>query len=168
MYLFRNLQEFYAVIRKNTIIAIDYVTEKMLEELNLQMVSKKIGLHNSVYQNTGEFYSAWKSEMATRVGQYFMASVRYDGDSLSLDPDNFIHGSNFYDVDDVRDILPYLIFGGNSGDLFGEGYWTKNRDAWSPTITRMNRSFGKWIVEGFAMSGFSVKQDKVFFVSNID
>ena len=77
--------------------------------------------------------------------------------------------STVIDIQKPETIVPkYNNTQTGNGDLFGEGYWTKNRDAWSPTIVRMNRSFGKWIVEGFAMSGFSVKQDKVFFVSNID
>lgn len=169
MYLFKNLDEFYAVVQKHAVTAIDYVTEKMLQELNLQMASKKIGLNNnSSYTPTGEFYSAWKSDIATRLGQYFTSSVRYDGDSLSLDPDNFVHGSNCYEIDDVRDILPWIIFGGNSGDLFGKGFWTQSRDAWTPTISRMNKSFGKWIVEGFKYSNFYIKPDKILIISEIE
>lgn len=170
MALFKNLTEFYSLIHFATVGTIDYVSDKILEELNIQMVQKKIGLHNSFYQSTGDFYSAWKADITSRLGEYFQTSIRFDGDSMSLDPDNFVHGSNFYDVDDVRDIMPYIVFGGQSGGLFGDGYWRDNRDAWSPTISRLNKSFNKWIIEGFRANGFSVKADNTitYFIEDID
>ena len=166
MATFKNLEEFYAIIGNPTNKAIDYVVDKILTELNLQMVNKKIGLNeNAFYSPTGEFYNAWRADITTRVGQYFKTSVSFHGDELSVDPDNFVHGSNFYGIDDVRDIMPYIIFGGNSGDLFGKGFWTKRRDAWSPTISRLNRSFSRWIVEGFSSAGFQVKSGNVFSIT---
>lgn len=169
MYLFKNLSEFYACIHNPTVIAVDYVVDKIMDELEIQMVNKRIGLNsNSFYTPTGDFYRAWKSEITTRVGQYFTNKVKFDGDSMTLDPNNFIHGSNYYDVNDVRDIMPDIIFGGQSGDLFGEGFWTHGRDAWSPTISRINKSFGKWIIEGFKYAGFTVKKDTTSIIMDID
>ena len=170
MGMFKNLNEFYVLINSCTTRTIAYVVDKIFDELNVQMINKRIGLHDSYYQPTGDFYSAWKADVASRVGEFFQTSIRFDGDSMTLDPDNFVHGSRYYETEDVRDMMPYLIFGGNSGGLFGDGYWTKNRDAWSRTISRIDRSFNKWIVEGFKINGFSVKLSNpiVYVIENID
>ena len=167
---FKNLSEFYNLIDKATIKTIDYVTDRLVSELNANMIEKGIGLHDSFYSQTGDFYTAWKTEIASRVGEYFSSSLRFDGDSMRLDPDNFTHGSNYYDINDVRDIMPYIIFGGMAGDLFGAGYWTRKRDAWSPTMSRMDRSFGKWLKEGFAQNGFDIKiyNPVVYVVEEVD
>ena len=170
MALFKNLSEFYSLIHFATIGTIDYVSDKILQELNIQMVQKKIGLHNSFYQSTGDFYSAWKADIVSRLGDYFQTTIKFDGDSMSLDPENFVHGSSFYEIDDVRDIMPYIVFGGQSGILFGEGYWRSNRDAWSPTISRLDKSFNKWIIEGFKTNGFSIKAENTiaYIIEDID
>lgn len=166
---FRNLNELIMLIDKPTIVAIEYVTDKIIEELQMQISSKGIGLgNNSFYTSTGEFYDAWKAEIATRIGNYFQSVVYFASDTLTNKPDEFIHGSNYYGDSDVRDMMPYIIFGGNSGDLFGNGFWQSARDAWSPTISRLNRSFNKWIIEGFKISGLTISANTISVVRDID
>lgn len=155
---FRNLEEFIMQMIDPTELAIDYVCDKILDELNIQMVSKGIGTHsNQFYDNTGEFYEAWKQGLNQRIGNFIKGSVYYDENEVHANPSTFTHGSYFWSGgDDVSDILPDLIFGGKSGDIFGTGFWTDERDAWTPTINRLNKSFGKWLKEGFKKSGFII------------
>lgn len=57
--------------------------------------------------------------------------VEHEPDMMSNEPDRFIHGSYFWDLTDVRFLLPYIINEGLSGDLFGEGFWTNPRPYWT-------------------------------------
>ena len=117
---FSNLNELVTVFHNPITVAIDYVTNKIIEELQMQMTSMKIGLNsNSFYTPTGEFYEAWKQGIVKNLGSLFSSEVYYDPSNMSVDPENFIHGSNYYYTDDVRDILPYIIFQGNAGHIFG-------------------------------------------------
>ena len=152
---FHNLSELAVIMEAPSKIAIEYVTDKIIDELNIQIATQKIGLNsNSFYEPTGEFYSAWKSEINSRLGEYMSGQVGFDYSTLSLDMDNFTHGSNY--GGDVREFMPDIIFGGRSGGLFGEGFWTQERDAWTPTVEKINASFSMWLREGFAKAGFSI------------
>lgn len=154
---FRNLHEFYKLMVEPTNTAIDYVCDKILTELEVQLVNQGIGTHDSFYENTGEFYEAWKQSLVQRVGDYISSKVYYDENEVTAVPERFTHGSFYWTGgDDVSNILPDLIFGGKSGDLFGTGYWTDKRDAWTPTMNRLDRSFNKWIKEGFKKGGFNI------------
>lgn len=157
--MFSNLSQLLVLMDIPMKIAVDYVTDKILDELNIQMVNQRIGLNeNSFYEPTGEFYSAWRNEISARVGDIVSGKVDFDPTMLSLDTDNFIHGSNYYDSgNDVRDIMPWIIFGGNSGSFFGNGFWRDSRDAWTPTMNTLTSSFNRWVKEGFMKSGISIQ-----------
>lgn len=157
--LFQNTQEMYDTFEKAQRIAVAHVTTMMIEEVQSEIdaMGIGIGLLNKVYQPTGEFREAWVGDEVSqairdRVSQFVEAQMGYDPTMIkTVDPINFTHGS--YDIKDTRDILPYLIFGGNSGDLFGQGFWTKERDAWTKATNRFQKSWGKWLRDGFALSG---------------
>jgi hypothetical protein len=154
---FSNLEELYKLMFDATQDAIEYVCDKILTELNLQMAQKNIGMGGVVYEPTGEFYEAWQQGVTERVGKYIQTVVGYEADTVHSIPDEFIHGSNYWSGgNDVSDILPDLIFGGKSGDFFGQGFWTEERDAWTPTIQRIDKSFDKWLKEGFKQAGVSI------------
>lgn len=152
--------------------ALNYVTAKMLEEIKKDIESKNIGSGGVVYESTGEFKEAWVQEYAKRYGdEGVIADVHYDGSLLSLAndpsedyPNNFVHGSGYtkrnpYYISDVRNVLPEIIFEGLAGEIFGSGFWTQSRNAWKPFISRTNRSFSKWLREGFKESGLVIKND---------
>lgn len=156
---FKNLSELNLTIDHAQKLAVDYVTNKMVEEIKyiIPHMGIGIGLLNKVYNPTGEFTEAWISEMASRTSGYVSGTMRYDGNLIStVDKDNFIHGSNYSGVD-IKEALPYIIFGGESGDLFGEGFWTNPRDAWTEMINITDKKFNSWIKEGFKLSGLNLK-----------
>lgn len=161
---FRNLNELINLFTNPTTVAIDYVTNKIIEELQMQMVDMKIGLNNnSFYNPTGEFYDAWKQGIASNLNDVFSSDIHYDSSDMTSDPNNWTHGSNYWSSgDDVRDMMPYIIFGGHSGDIFGQGFWTQKRDAFTPTMQRVSRSFNKWMIKGFKLSGISLTKDSGF------
>jgi hypothetical protein len=50
------------------------------------------------------------------------------------DPEDFVHGSEYYEIKDIRSWLVRYVNEGMSGNIFGEGYWTSHRNFWDPTI----------------------------------
>lgn len=154
---FKNLDELYDLFRDPAEQVIDYICAKIIDEININLVQQGIGLRGNFYEPTGQFYEAWKQGITENVGKLIRGSVGYDSDGMMCVPDAFIHGSNYWSGgDDVRDILPDLIFGGKSGGIFGQGFWTDERDAWSPTIAKIDASFDKWVKEGFRQAGVKV------------
>lgn len=155
---FKNLDEFYAIMFNPTQQAIMYVTEKILDELSLNIGKLGIGddSRNLVYNSTGEFNQSFIDDLATRVGEYIIGNVRFDPSNMTLDEENFVHGS--FISGDARQGLAEIIFEGKSGGLFGQGFWTQSRDAWTPTMNRLDKSFNKWMIEGFRLAGFSIKK----------
>ncbi|MEG1353714.1 MAG: hypothetical protein RR255_00330 [Bacilli bacterium] len=156
---FKNLLELNLIADHAQKLAIDYVTDKMVEEIKyiIPHMGIGIGLLNKVYNPTGEFAEAWTNEMALRTADYVNGVMRYDGNLIStVDETNFIHGS-YYSGVDVKEALPYIIFGGKSGKLFGDGFWTEPRNAWSEMIKNTDKNFNKWIKEGFKLSGLDLK-----------
>lgn len=164
---FSNTIEMENIFSEIAINALNYVTGKMVDEIQKEIEAKNIGTGlGSIYQPTGEFKEAWFQEYAKRHGDTIEGSIYYDGGYLSLAndpnesyPNNFIHGSGYtktnpYYISDVRDKLPDIIFEGLAGDIFGKGFWnSSNRDAWNPFLSRVNKSFAKWLREGFELQG---------------
>lgn len=85
--------------------------------------------------------------------------VFHDKNKMSLDPDNFIHGSRYWKdgVTDIRDILPKIINDGLSGNLFGSGWWQNERPYFSNTLEELESQglIKKWFKEG--LSKFGIK-----------
>lgn len=159
--LFQNTNEMYDIFEKAQRIAVAHVTTMMVEEIQKEIDSFGIGTvgFNKVYEGTGEFREAWIGDtpnetIRDRVSQFVEAQMGYDPSLITtVDPSNFIHGSNYSD-ENVPEILPYLIFGGHSGSLFGTDQWyQKPRDAWTKAESVFNKSWKKWLRDGFALSG---------------
>lgn len=166
---FQNTSEMISVFEKPMRIAISHVITKMIEEVQNEIDSFGVGTvgFNSVYEGTGEFREAWTGtvtpSMIERMYDVAISSVTaigemgYDSSLIKTsDEANFIHGSR-YSNKDAKELLPYIIFEGKAGDFFGNGFWTKERDAWDKSCKRFEKSFSKWLKEGFAISGISIK-----------
>lgn len=163
------MENIFGEIARN---ALDYVTSKMVDEIQNEIDAKNIGTGmGQVYKPTGEFKEAWFQEYAQRHGDTIEGGIFYDGGYLSLAneinasyPDNFVHGSAYGDyVSDVRDKLPEIIFEGLAGDIFGSGFWTSNnRDAWKPFLSRTEKSFAKWLREGFELQGIKLDTKRTY------
>jgi hypothetical protein len=85
--------------------------------------------------------------------------IYHDKNKMRLDPDNFVHGSNYWRNRDIRDILPEIIEYGLSGDLFGKGWWQDPRPYVQNTIDEL-KSQGKlkqWFKEALEKQGLKVK-----------
>ena len=75
------------------------------------------------------------------TGNTITSEIGDNPDRLTLDPDNFIHGSNYWSTEDIRDLLIEIITQGKSGPLFGQGPWRAPRDFWTPFIQKLDNGF---------------------------
>ena len=151
---FRNLDELYIVLDSPSKKVLKYITEKSINTIKDEIDRYGIGKGGDVYIPTGEFREAFIDELANRINDCFVANFGYDSSNMSLEEENFIHGSFF---GDVREDLAYYIFKGESGKLFGEGFWTMPRDAWESALKIIDKSINKWFKEGFNSVGFKIK-----------
>ena len=119
---------------------INKVLEKILAE-NKDLIDE--GIYNantpSVYERTEEFREAWSTEDSTINNNHVSGKFFYDPDKMSVDPDMFQHGSNYYQPNDVREFLANLIYEGRSGPFFGEGYWTRKKELWKLLMNRLGK-----------------------------
>jgi len=164
---FENITQLQMLIGNDLNRAVDYVVDKIVEEMQLQIQKYKIGTNNNaIYESTGEFFDAWRKNASNVVMGYATGEMVYDTSNMSLSnemgsyPDNFIHGSNVAgQITDKRLELPDLIFQGLSGNIFGNGFWTKKRDAYTDTMKTLDWKFNKWLKEGMALSGFTLAKE---------
>jgi hypothetical protein len=85
---------------------------------------------------------------------------------MNNDPDDFIHGSNYWNTDDVRDMLAEMIINGGNvsksphvGPIFGTGFWTDPRDFWTEIEEMVkNNSIDKMIESAFNSRGIKWKK----------
>ena len=126
--------------------AVDYVVQKIWNEnrsLIEQLVYEASGAGytggasaysnnpdvDAYYKRTGEFKEAWETSAKT-VGDIAEGSFNYAPETLTVNYDEWQHGSKV-DREPMTTYLADIIYNGTAGDIFGEGYWTKKRDAWS-------------------------------------
>jgi len=94
------------------------------------------------YTRTGDFLDSVVQDPAkiVRPGEV-RVTVRHDVNSMSLDEENYTHGSNYWNPTDIRKYLPEILAFNGSGNLFGESqkwhsrsnYWTDTLDALTAT-----------------------------------
>jgi hypothetical protein len=113
------------------------------------------------YERTYQFRDdAWSTRQPFNYSHGHIAEYEffYDWKKLQVDRDAAQHGSPSY-VKKYQDVRPYLadiIYGGLSGDIFGEGYWRKARDAWSQLLQSLGKKKMKtWFREAFSYYGLN-------------
>lgn len=145
MHLF-NDKELRDSIMSDLSSIVEEVTDKIFDELRNSIETNVYGA------GTPDWYSrrmddhgllgSFDKEGVLRSGNMVRERILGNTDSMELTPDEFVHGSNYWDRDDVRDILYDIIINGQNspehprvGKLFGEsGFWTEPRDFWTPIV----------------------------------
>lgn len=137
----------------------DYVIGTVLNNLTDYIVQDVYSAGNpSVYERTGDFLRSWQDSVET-TGNEVVGTVYQDYNSMSLDPENFTHGSLYYSETDMREGLAYLIFSGLSGEFFGNGYWTQPRNAWKDFVEMFDSNkMDSIIIQGLRLYGFEVRK----------
>lgn len=78
------------------------------------------------YERTGEFRDSARlayTESRGLFGSTFDFTIEHDvAEMPTHDPENFVHGSNYWVTDDVRgEVLSEIIENGDQGPMFGSG-----------------------------------------------
>lgn len=143
---------------------VDYLIDRVWRENRdvVRQVVYEAGKPNW-YERTNQFKESWNTRNSTQKhhGNLVEKEFYYDWEKMAVDREKAQHGSPPY-VDNYQDVRPYLadiIYQGLSGDLFGDGYWRKARDAWKHLVEAVGKKkVHKWIKEAFDMYGFDYER----------
>ena len=145
----------YSSLTIKAAFALDYAMEKLLMKLQENIEKIVYGAGSPEYYNrTMEFLNSWETSKPIIKGNIIESDLFQNIFAMHSDPENFIHGSNYYKQDDITAYMADIIFEGLSGPMFGSGFWTVARDAWTPTLTHLeNGDFDRWFADGMRMQG---------------
>lgn len=158
-----NDQELTAIVVLDMTDIINEVAEELLKKLTwngglIDTIVYGAG-YPSVYQRQGAnggLLGAFDKTDAVVRGTTITAEVGEHPDRMTFDPENFIHGSFYWQegLTDIRRLLTDIITKGLSGPLFGEGYWRSSRDFWQPLLDMLeDGTIDSMIESGFAKRG---------------
>ena len=148
-------RDIYSGLVLKASIALDYAMERLLMELqeNIEKIVYGAG-DPGYYVRTMQFLTSWETSKPIIKGNIIESDLFQNKFAMQSDPDNFIHGSNFFRQNDVTAFMADIIFEGLSGPMFGDGFWTVARDAWTPTLIHLeNGDFDRWFADAMRMQG---------------
>lgn len=156
------LQPYIMKIIKEVIEEVGYKINELMRE-NVDKYVYQAGNQTNYYANgtmqpTFELRDSIRSSKATVSGNQAEVTIAHNTDFMSVEPDEFIHGSNYWKTYDIRELLPEIINYGLSGDFFGSGWWQKPRPYFDKTLEEL-RDQGKlrqWFIEGLQKRGLKV------------
>ena len=140
---------------------INEVAGRLLENLqdSIETIVYDAGTPSTYDRNKmdGGLQGSFERLNAKITGLTVESKVEQNPMSMKLDPENYIHGSNDWKMDDVRDILADIITHNElkhmSGPRFGNGFWREPRDFWEPFIKELNKNGSQFIEEAFRNRG---------------
>lgn len=137
--------------------AIDIVVDKIIKVMQDEIDAQKIGIasNNEVYNPTGQFKQSWIPMVKQRLGLIIEGGMEYEPNMMTSIPNIFQHGSNIPTENDSREYLDDILFEGNSSNLWGGGWWTTPRDAWSEMEKYVDANIDKWFDDAMLLQGYS-------------
>ena len=137
--------------------AIDIVVDKIIKVMQDEIDAQKIGIasNNEVYNPTGQFKQSWIPIVKQRLGLIVEGGMEYEPNMMTSIPNIFQHGSNIPTENDSREYLDDILFEGNSSNLWGGGWWTTPRDAWSEMEKYVDANIDKWFDDAMLLQGYS-------------
>lgn len=138
----QQLQQLFAVPLREVV---EIVAQKIWNE-NRDVVRKVVYDAGTpkYYERTNEFRNdAWGFEKPAHYTHGHIAEYRffYDWEKLTIDRDKAQHGSPPHTAtySDVRPYLADIIYQGLAGNIFGDGYWRKARNAWKELLSTLGK-----------------------------
>ena len=108
---------------------------------------------NKQYKSTYEFRESWEVNVINN-GRDAEILIKSNPNKMTLDTDNFIHGSNYekdgsggYQPNDIRSYIPELLDQNWSGDIFGDGWWRHRNSYMDDLLTKLQAS--GWLSKKF-------------------
>ena len=114
--------------------------------------------HNGSSSPTGQLRDSVTHSKPTTSGNEVSTEVHHDSSQMDYNPDTYLHGSNYWSPNDVRDMLPYLIDSGNTGGLFGSVWEGLRRPYFTNTYNELVSKdlVKKWMMEALKKRGLNV------------
>ena len=158
---FSSYSQIEPILLKILMDAISEVGDRANKLLREHVVSDVYNIGDSMgiesYKRTGDLESSVTTSNVKVYGNELEVQVFHDPDKMEYDPENFIHGSRYFEPNDVREMLPYLIDQGKTGGMFGNKWKDLMRPYMSNTIAELkDNTLEKWMVEALAKRGVSV------------
>lgn len=128
--------------------ATQYVVDKILEENQEQVQATVYDVYSPYpYERTYELLESWKAEAKANGTSSVFGTFEYDESKISATSVA------------TGELVPYLadiVYNGLAGHIFGEGPWTKKRDAWKALekVVGANK-IRQWMKEGMSAAGLS-------------
>lgn len=158
---FDNDQQLNNIFHEIAKKVVENVSEKIVEEVKRQ-IDENVYIHGRSFYARGsgrptyEFRESWKHEIEDS-GSTIQGIIKQNYQMMSLDAENFIHGSMFYKDEDVREYLAAIINEGSAGPIFGYGFWTRPRPFWDEAMKIFeNGTIDKWIKQEFKNYGIDL------------
>lgn len=153
----RNNQELENMLMPALEKAIDYVVQKIWND-NRELIRTIVyeSYQPEEYERTGEFKEAWDTDVK-RLGNFVRGEMKYDPRELTVNYNKWQHGSAYLQQP-MTTYLAEVIYQGLSGDLFGEGPWTKKRDVWAALNREVGiRKIKQYFEEGMRRNGLDFR-----------
>lgn len=177
----RNNKELEQILKPALRIAVEYLMQKISEENQYAIMHEvyygEVSSEEGWYERTGEFAKAWEYQVHStgNLSNTVEGRFYYAPNVMHYNPSKGQHGtptgstapgipnidlsksSKKYDPD-ARPYLAEIIYEGLAGHIFGEGYWTKKRNAWEVLEKRLGKTqLKKLFKEALDYAGLKVK-----------
>jgi hypothetical protein len=155
------MNELNAYLIKIAKVVMNEVGKKATKHLqdNIQKYIYDYGdLHRETYSPTHEFLNTPEHTSPKVDGNEVSTEVFHNTDNLSVDVDNFQHGSN-YQTSDIRQWLPKVLNDNLSGNIWGDNRWYQNREHYFDITVNELIDSGlalKWIKDEYKKLGFDI------------
>lgn len=115
--------------------------------------------HDEDVEPTGQLRDSIVNSKPSVDGKKVQTEIYHDSNLMEYDAETYLHGSNYWSPNDVRDMLPYLINEGKTGGLFGSVWEKLKRPYMSNTYDELVSKdlVRKWMIEALKKRGLQVK-----------
>lgn len=155
-----------AELRRQILLALQKATEYVVSELydhNESLIDALVyGADDpEVYDRTYEFREAWRKETHMTIsGNNVQGKMSFDASKLTPNADLGQHAS-LVNGEPMQSYLADIIYEGTAGKIFGEGFWTKPRNAYAELDRWLtNTQFRQLFEEGMTQAGLSFVRKK--------
>lgn len=112
----------------------------------------------TTYDPTNQFLNTPTHVVSTN-GNTAQVEIYSDTNRMGFDADRYIHGSNNWIVNDIRQWLPEILNENRSGNLFGSNTWFQNREPYFDITVKELIDDGlalKWLKEELKARGLDI------------
>lgn len=137
-------------------IIVETILEKITKE-NEELINEIVygaGIPEE-YNRTGQFADlAWAHDITKDTTYEIDGEFKYNSDGMYDTHPSVVSG------EDMREYLAEIIYNGVAGHIFGTGFWTEKRDAWTALIKVVGSdTMRSWIKEGANKAQLKISWD---------